>query len=312
MSCATCGATAPDGASYCPRCGASLTGADPRAILLEATRLVADAGPDLDSTLDTLCEQAKRLLGADAAALQLVVHEDRDGVELEVRRPSSLADPGSPFATPGTRYRPGGFTGSAVEQRRPLFTADYHHDPRQQNTYRQTFKPVVASMVVPLFAADHLVGTLYLDWTRPVTIGPVEIEMAAMLGQHAAIAIRTARLLEEARDARVEMERLLEVVSEQARLDGAIKTARRIMHELNNQLSVVVGYGELLARPDDGGPHPRWLVEKMYLGASEAAATVAQLGRIIRFEESEFGGQVMLDLAAATEPTPPPDEQPST
>lgn len=306
MSCSSCGTIAPVGARYCPWCGVALGASDPRAILLEATRLVADAGADLDATLDMLCEQAKRLLAADGATLQLAVAPGGDDVELEVRRPSPLAAPGSPFAVPGTRFRPGRFTRQAMAERRPLFTGDYQQDPRHANAHRPAFGRVVASMVVPLFAADDLVGTLYLDWTHPVAVGPSEIDAAATLGQHAAIAIRTARLLEEAQHARAQMETLLDAVAEQARLDGAIKTARRVMHELNNQLAVVVGYGELLVRRDGAGDPPEGLIEKMCLGAGQAAAIVTQLGDIIRFEEAEFGGQVMLDLAAATESTTPP------
>src|SRR5438128_1652879 len=116
--CGACGASAPDDANFCPRCGVVLgEGRNPFRALIEATRLVAaDAGRDLDATLDTLTEQARRLLGADSAALQLAVGED----ELEVRRPGHQVAPGTPFATPGTRYRPGRFTGEAVAVRRPI------------------------------------------------------------------------------------------------------------------------------------------------------------------------------------------------
>ena len=63
--CGACGASAPDDANFCPRCGVVLgEGRNPFRALIEATRLVAaDAGRDLDATLDTLTEQARRLLG---------------------------------------------------------------------------------------------------------------------------------------------------------------------------------------------------------------------------------------------------------
>jgi GAF domain-containing protein len=415
MICTTCEAAAPAGASFCPFCGAALGAAgDPRQGLLEATRLIAaDAGRDLDATLDTLTSQASRLLGADTAALQLATGE---GDELEVRRPNPLAREGTRFATPGQRFRPGAFTRAAIARRQPIFTRDYQQDPRHA-LHRPEFGPIVAAMVVPLFAGDQFVGTLYLDWLRPVEIGQRELEVADAFGQHAAIAIRTARLLEEAQRARAEVEAVLDAaddgvavfgvdgqlnrlnrrarqgyisllgrvptslddfrqladprdeegqpilevpsdrairgqeaaaveiirgadgqwfrifvraapvrepdgtiravvvlwrditelydgIAEHARLEGAVKTAARVTHELNNQLALAVGYGELLSSMLAGaGDEQAWLASKMHLGAVQAARTVSRLGRIIRFEESEFGGQVMLDLDRATTPT---------
>lgn len=415
MTCPSCQAGAAAQARFCAQCGAALSGIDPRQLLIEATRIVAGAGPDLNSTLDALTEQACRLLGAEAATLQLATGR---GDELEVRRPSALAAPGSPFATPGTRFNPGSFTGEAIRRRSPMFTGDYQRDPRHDNAYRPTFTDVVASMVVPLFASEQLVGTLYLDWSRPVAIGPREIEAADAFGQHAAIAIRTARLLEESHQSRSELEAILDgaheaiavyaadghlqrlnrgardwlaaflgrmpqtldelvalakpreidgrpfagtlptevalrgelaeaielvesadgelrrilvrtapvagedgdvraivilwrditdlhaAIEQGARLDGAIKTVRRVAHELGNQLAPVAGYSELLVTMVDGEAAD--LAARVSRSALGAAATLQRLQSIIRFEESEFGGQVMLDLDAAT--SPPADD----
>jgi GAF domain-containing protein len=415
MMCRSCGGSSPSGANFCPRCGAALGAApDLRRALIEATRLIAaDAGRDLNATLDTLTSQARQLLAADAATLQLATGA---GDELEVRRPSRLARPDSPFARAGTRFKPGSFTREAMARRQPLFTSDYQCDPRHAR-HSSEFDGVVAAMVVPLYAGDQFVGTLYVDWLRPVEIGPRELEIADAFGQHAAIAIRTARLFEDAQRARAEAEAFLDAVDdgicvfgangdllrmnrrarqgyqalfgrvptslrefrelaqptdedgraldelpsdralvgresvevelihgadgrcyrllvraapivepdgairavvvlwrditemydgiiEHARLEGAVKTARRVTHELNNQLALAVGYGELLNDMlANAGEEPLLLASKMHLGAVQAARTVNRLGRIIRFEESEFGGQVMLDLDRATTPS---------
>jgi GAF domain-containing protein len=89
-------------------------------------------------------------------------------------------------------------------------------------------------------------------------------------------------------------------ITERARLDGAIKTARLAAHQLNNQLAPVAGYGEILAAeiPGELGE----LAGRMAQSAHRAAATLARLQRIVRFEEVESAGQTMLDLDAAVEP----------
>jgi signal transduction histidine kinase len=83
-----------------------------------------------------------------------------------------------------------------------------------------------------------------------------------------------------------------------AQLDGAVKTARLVAHELNNQLAPVAGYSELLGEEATG--EVKLLAGRINRAALRAAGTLNQLQQIIRFEETEFAGQVMLDLDAAT------------
>ncbi|HEY3110104.1 MAG TPA: hypothetical protein VGL23_15175, partial [Chloroflexota bacterium] len=87
-----------------------------------------------------------------------------------------------------------------------------------------------------------------------------------------------------------------------ARFDGAVKTARRISHELGNQLAPVLGYGEILANQLEGEEAD--FAGRIVEAALEAANTLGRLQRIIRFEQTEFGGEVMLDLDAATTERP--------
>jgi PAS domain-containing protein len=277
---------------------------------------------------------------------------------------------------------------------------------------RARFPTVRCTVTVPLHADDELVGALFVHWTRLIPEPSGYIAMAEALGWHAAIAVRTARAIEEARAARGELEAVFEAagdailvvrhdglilranelarewmrthlgavastaaaldemsqtrsinglglpiarglagesvadqivvrdisgrarylhvsvgpirddagrvraavvvareitelhesITRQAQLDGAIKTARRVGHELSNELALVAGYGELLASVTSGAPGE--LAQRLHAGAMRAAATLERLQSIIRFEEIEFGGQVMLDLAASTGPPP--------
>jgi PAS domain S-box-containing protein len=89
-------------------------------------------------------------------------------------------------------------------------------------------------------------------------------------------------------------------IAERARLDGAVKTAHLVAHRLNNELAPVRGYGELLAEALEG--ELAVLARRVVHGADGAAATVARLQRIVRFEETESAGVQMLDLDAAVGP----------
>jgi GAF domain-containing protein len=95
---------------------------------------------------------------------------------------------------------------------------------------------------------------------------------------------------------------LHDAITERAQLDGAIKTIRRVAHDLGNTLALVVGYGEILPRSAD--PETAHILAAMTDGAIRAAEKLAQLQRIGRFAETDMGGGPMLDLEAATKPRP--------
>jgi nitrogen-specific signal transduction histidine kinase len=87
-------------------------------------------------------------------------------------------------------------------------------------------------------------------------------------------------------------------IAGRARLDGAVKTARLLAHEINNQLALLVGYGTLLTGRVDGDLGDT--IATMVGAAEHIAELVHRLQGIVRFEERDFGGGPMLDLDAAT------------
>ncbi len=89
-------------------------------------------------------------------------------------------------------------------------------------------------------------------------------------------------------------------IEQNSQLDGAIKTARAIVHEVNNQLTLTVGYGHLLVEALAGQPGEK--AARSSLQAAERASEIVQnLLRIARFAQShQVKGLGMLDLDAST------------
>ena len=77
---------------------------------------------------------------------------------------------------------------------------------------------------------------------------------------------------------------------EQARLEGVLLAVRTVQHELNNHLTITVGYAEMLTTdarlPDDA----RQLAREALEAAEQAVATVDRLRTITRLEETDHGG----------------------
>jgi PAS domain S-box-containing protein len=86
-----------------------------------------------------------------------------------------------------------------------------------------------------------------------------------------------------------ERRRLEEAHEQRLRLDGALLVARTVAHELNNALSPVMGYAELLAdRPAvEGDAVAREYARAIVASAAQAAETVLRLQRISRLEEMD-------------------------
>jgi PAS domain-containing protein len=89
-------------------------------------------------------------------------------------------------------------------------------------------------------------------------------------------------------------------IEERARLDGAVKTIRLVAHELGNALTAVAAYGAILPEMVDG--EASQIARDMANGAEEAGQLLQKLQRLARFQEMEFGGQVMLDVEASARP----------
>jgi GAF domain-containing protein len=213
--------------------------------LAEAARLVGANGHDLDATLDALAAQARALLGADHAGVYLAVPNTDAFVR---RRPSRLAAPGAAFAEVGAAVEPDALVRAAIAARWPVFTSDYQMDPRVAPAWRVGHPTIVAGLAAPLFAADELVGYLFACWTRRHRASAADLELAEALGRHAAVAIRTARLLDDARRARVEAEARLRRLEAVQRVSGAVEAAG----DLDALLSALLAEAITLVGADRG------------------------------------------------------------
>ena len=99
-----------------------------------------------------------------------------------------------------------------------------------------------------------------------------------------------------------------------AQLDGAVKTARAICHQLNNDLSVLIGSLELM----ELSPVPiptgmRGLLDTANEGAQRVTSSMDLLSRIVRFEVVDTPVGPALDLSASAAPAeagPPSIESP--
>ncbi|MCJ0872697.1 GAF domain-containing protein [Streptomyces sp. AP-93] len=158
---------------------------------------------DLDAVLRAITHRAKLLLGTDVTYLSL---NDEEAGDTYMR----VTDGSVSAAFQQVRLGMGeGLGGLVAESARPYTTGDYSEDPRFKHT--TTIDSAVmeeglrAILGVPLRLGTRVIGVLYAADRTARTFTPDEVALLSSLADHAAIAIDSARLLDETRSALVEL-----------------------------------------------------------------------------------------------------------
>lgn len=174
----------------------------------ELTALFDTAGDlaalrDLDAVLRAIVHRAKLLLRTDVAYLSL---NDPAAGDTYMR----VTDGSVSAAFQNLRLGMGeGLGGLVAQTARPYATGDYEVDPRFQHT-----APIDSAVLeeglhailgVPLRQGTHIIGVLYAADRTARAFTPDEGALLSSLADHAAIAIDSARRMEETRAALVDL-----------------------------------------------------------------------------------------------------------
>ena len=187
---------------------------------------------NLEQLLAEIVEVSCRETGADRASLMLV-NEDAQTMTIQ----AAVGLPQEVIET--TSIKLGEGISGIVAQRRQAVVLDNTSSPGAE--FRELMKRdlISSAICIPLTVRDDLIGVLNLSklghTTPPFTAG--SLELASVLAGQAAIAIKNARLFEEAQRAYTELKELDELKSE------FINVAS---HELRTPLAVLLGYASLL------------------------------------------------------------------
>lgn len=210
---------------------------------------------------DRLLQQITDALAALTGAHNVVLWEVDRAAGLLVRRAWTTDSSIGAVELPTSLTMEQGGTGWIARQREPLFVEDIATDARIMAAQWALGRDLVAFAGVPVAAGDDLLGVLTLNLKRGRLPQGGDRTLLPSFAAQAAVAMRNARLFADNRRLYEEArERLRELQDTQAQLLQAGKLSAvgqlvsGVAHELNNPLSVVIGYGQLLLSrgvPDD-------------------------------------------------------------
>src|SRR6266850_1109047 len=151
----------------------------------------------------------------------------------------------------GVDLAPGeGVVGWAVAERKIVTTPDVLREPRVSLS-RQLRERLVASggyavVGVPVLTRDRIVGALSLGDDVGREFSADELQALQAFADQTALALENARLYATAQESLARLRETQAQLVQAAKMSALGQLVSGVAHELNNPLSVIIGYGQLL------------------------------------------------------------------
>jgi two-component system cell cycle sensor histidine kinase/response regulator CckA len=163
------------------------------------------ASPDLEEVARRIAESLRALLGVRAAGFLKLEPRSGDLVGVAV-----AGDVGPGFPARVVFQRGTGLAGLAVQERRPVFSANILADERVVLTpeLRVALEraPYRAGVALPLIAKEAVIGVLFLADTEGWALDDDDLALVQAFADQAALALENARLYQDAERRRQEAE----------------------------------------------------------------------------------------------------------
>ena len=184
-----------------------------------------------------------------------------------------------------------GAAGQALQSAEVINIANVDSDPR---FVRSEHGRVFGSMIVaPIVLGERRLGTLSADSPQRHAFSGDDERLLLMLASHAASAIGNARLLHDLQASLADLQSMQEQMIQVEKLSALGRMIAGVSHELNNPLTAVMGYAQLILMAETLETECRQDVERIYSQADRAAKIVRSLQM---FARSETGARQLVDV----------------
>ncbi|HLZ53549.1 MAG TPA: ATP-binding protein, partial [Verrucomicrobiae bacterium] len=151
-------------------------------------------------------------------------------------------------------------------------------------------------VAVPLVTKDKVFGLLVLSRRQANGYSDAEQDFIRGLSAHVALAVQQAQLYQDLRTAYVELHQTQQTVMQQERLKALGQMASGIAHDINNALSPVVGFAELINQTESAlSEDSKKYLEYIKTAGQDVAQIVARLREFYRPRDPKESLQ-LLDL----------------
>ena len=151
----------------------------------------------------------------------------------------------------------------------------------------QRREELVSAYVVVLWSKDRVVGGLTVGSRTPKDFSPADINLLVAVGSQLSSAIERAKLYEEARQAYENLRRTQEQLLHSEKMAAVGQLISGVAHELNNPLTAILGYSQLLTSSGQMGPQGIEYADKLYKQAQRTHRIVQNLLSFARQHKPE-------------------------
>jgi len=157
--------------------------------------------------------------------------------------------------------------------------------------FRELYKQerLVVSQVAVLWTKDRIIGALVVASRDVREFSAAELNLLAAVGNQIAITIDKSRLLQESREAYETLRQMQEQLLQSEKMAAVGQLVSGVAHELNNPLTAILGYSELLKSEDRVSGRGAEYLEKLYKQAQRTHHIVQNLLSFARQRKPERG-----------------------
>jgi K+-sensing histidine kinase KdpD len=152
----------------------------------------------------------------------------------------------------------------------------------------------------PLHSKGTIVGVIVVANSQARPLDESDISLLARLARHAGMAVSNASLYRDLQKAYQALQSAQEQLVDAERNKIAMQMAGATAHELNQPLTVVVGYSSILARTVNPDDSKYAIIEKIERNAQKMNEIVKRLGQLTQYKTREYlHGEEIVDIREA-------------
>jgi len=151
----------------------------------------------------------------------------------------------------------------------------------------QTREDLVAAYIVVLWSKDCVIGGLVIGSRTQREFSPADVNLLIAVGSQISSAIERSILYEESRQAYENLRRTQEQLLHSEKLAAVGQLISGVAHELNNPLTAILGYSQLLTSSGQMGQQGVEYADKLYKQAQRTHRIVQNLLSFARQHKPE-------------------------